>query len=286
MESKRNYTAVGLTVLILAAGLIITGLWLSVGFDRKAYNTYVVYMHESVSGLSEGSLVKFNGVKVGTVSKIALSQFDPQQVKILVKIEEDTPITTSTRATLITQGITGNTFLGLSASSTSFIPLQKTPGEPFPVIPSNPSFMTLLQSTFDEISKGFKQLLSRENTENFKNALGNLQKISATIERNDNNINKTLEELPKILESLKAGVLKFELMAENMSDAGKQVSSTMKAGKASIDKISQQTLPPITLLLQRLDLISANLESVSEQMRQNPSVILRGTTPPKPGPGE
>ncbi|WP_133127506.1 MlaD family protein [Legionella nagasakiensis] len=286
MESKINYTAVGLTVLILTAGLIIAGLWLSIGFERKKYNTYTVYMNESVAGLSEESLVKYNGVKVGQVSNIELSKFDPQRVKISLKIEEGTPITTSTYATLITQGITGTTYLGLSPSSSTFVPLQKTPGEPYPVIPSKPSFFNRLEKNINDISRGFKRILTKENSENLKESLNNLQKISYSIAKNDEHIDKSLQELPKILNELKAGIRKFSAMTEDMSKAGKQFSITMKAGKESIDKISQQTIPPAIILLRRLDLIAANLENVSAQMRQNPAVVIRGSTPPKPGPGE
>ena len=144
MDSQTNYTLVGLAVLILSATLLSAALWLSVGFDRKKYDIYTVYMREAASGLSDDSVVKYNGVKVGVVNKIELNQFDPQQVKIELKIVAGTPITTSTHATLINQGITGTTYLGLSASSPSLFPLQKTPGEPNPVIPYTPSFFSQL----------------------------------------------------------------------------------------------------------------------------------------------
>ena len=75
-------------------------------------------------------------------------------------------------------------------------------------------------------------------------------------------------------------------MSLDMSLASKQVSATMQAGKNTADKLSQQAIPPGVLLLQRLDLIAANLEKVSNQMRQNPAVVIRGNAPPKSGPGE
>lgn len=133
MEAKTNYTIVGLTVVILTAALLASALWLSVGFDQKKYKIYAVYIHEAVSGLSEDSPVKYNGVPVGSVAKIELSQIDPQQVKILLNIEEGTPITTSTTATLISQGITGTTYVGLSASSSELTPLKKFPRNPIPL---------------------------------------------------------------------------------------------------------------------------------------------------------
>ena len=75
-------------------------------------------------------------------------------------------------------------------------------------------------------------------------------------------------------------------MSHDISAAGAQVSDAMRAGRNSIDKISQQAIPPAVILLRRLNLIAANLEQVSAEIRQNPAVIIRGSAPPKPGPGE
>ena len=286
MESKTNYTIVGLIVLILAAGLLSAGLWLSVGFDRKKYEMYTVYMREAASGLSDDSVVKYNGVKVGLVNKIELNQFDPQEVKIELKIEDGTPITSSTHATLINQGITGTTYLGLSATSPSLFPLQKTPGERYPVIPYTPSFFSQLEKNINDVSIGIKRIFDKENARALKKSLLNLQKVSDVIANNDKNLNNSLQDLPQVINELKISVKKFNAMAADMSGAGKQVSVTMQAGKNSIDKISQQAIPPVVLLLQRLDTIATNLEQVSAQVRQNPSVVIRGNTPPKSGPGE
>ena len=60
----------------------------------------------------------------------------------------------------------------------------------------------------------------------------------------------------------------------------------MGSGKNTIDQISQQAVPSATSLLNRLNAIAANLEKVSNEMRQNPSVVIRGSKPPQPGPGE
>jgi phospholipid/cholesterol/gamma-HCH transport system substrate-binding protein len=286
LESKTNYTVVGLAVVILSAGLLAAALWLSIGFDRKKYDIYTIYAGEAVSGLSEDSVVKYNGVKVGLVNKIELNQLDPQQVKIQIKIEEGTPITTSTHATLINQGITGTTYLGLSASSPSPFPLQKIPGEPYPVIPYKPSFLSQLEKNINDVSVGIKRIFDKENARSLKMTLANLQAITDVMAKNNDNFHKSFKNLPELINDLKISAKKFGDMSSNMSTASQQVTTTMKAGKNTIDKISQQTIPPMVVLLRRMDLIAANLEKVSEQMRQNPSVVIRGTTPPKSGPGE
>ncbi len=286
MESKTNYTVVGIGVLVLAIGIVIAAIWLSLGFDHRKYDTYTVYVREAVSGLSDDSIVKYNGVKVGVVSKIELNQVDPQEVRILLKIEQGVPITTSTQATLITQGITGTTYLGLSASTPSLFPLQKTPGEPYPVIPYKPSFLNQLEKNLNNLSIGLKQVFNKKNARYLKDSLKNLETVTDALAENKKAIDQSLKDLPEILSGLKISVRKFNAMAVDLSQAGKNVTTTMRTSRDAVDKLSQQALPPFTLFMQKLDAIAANIERLSVQLRQNPAVIIRGNAPPQSGPGE
>ncbi|MCE0724325.1 MULTISPECIES: MlaD family protein [Legionella] len=286
MEAKTNYTIVGVVVLILLVGLLAAMLWLSVGFNQKKYTTYTVYMHEAASGLTKDAPVKFNGVQVGYVKEIQLNQSDPRQVEILLNIEDGTPVTTSTYATLNSQGITGVTYIGLSASTSDLTPIPQMPGEPFPVIPSKPSVFTQLDSILKKVSEDVgsvsdeaKRIFNEENAKHVRHILTNIDHFSK-------NLAKTSRDFPHMLDELRVGISKFNTMAESLSQAGSSVSKTMGTGKNAIDKISEEALPPVVILLRRLNTISANLEKVSREMRQNPAVVIRGTKPPKPGPGE
>ena len=116
MESNVNYTLVGAFVLVLTLTLIIFITWLSTGFSSKHYKNYLVIMHESVSGLGVNSSVKYNGVNVGTIKKIYLSTDNPDQVRLILQIEEHTPVTQATSAMLNSQGLTGITYLALKGS--------------------------------------------------------------------------------------------------------------------------------------------------------------------------
>ena len=286
MESKTNYTVVGIIVLFLSAAMLSTLLWLSVSFDRKRYNDYIVYMNESVHGLTDNSPVKFNGVKVGMVSSIELDPVNPQKIRLLLKVDEGVLITTSTRATLVTQGITGTTFLGLKATSSTLEPLQKTANEPYPVIPYAVSFFGQVENNVTEISDALKQIIDPENAQLVKQSLVSLQQILKPFANNRNNINAALEALPKAIIELQKSAQEFRVMTKHMTAASEDFSQAMKAGKAGMDQINEQTLPTTTAFLRRLDIIAANLEEVSALMRQNPAVIVRGSVPQPSGPGE
>lgn len=278
MESKTNYTIVGVAVVLLLFGLIITGLWLSEGFDRKSYRYYTVYMEEAVSGLGDDALVKYNGVKVGEVSDITLDK-NPQLVKLILKIEEDTPITASTVAYLIPQGITGTTYLGLTVTSDDLTPLIPTPGEPYPVIPYRPSLLSQVEKAVTDFSKTMNNFLSKENADNFNRILFNFQQISKVIAVNDQALQETLQQMPKLTEDLRKSMVLF-------GEASKQLSTTMTSGEYVFNYISQQTIPPVSSMLRRMDVIAGNFEHISADLRRNPSSLIRRLPPPKKGPGE
>lgn len=300
MEAKANYTVVGLTVVVLTAALITGAIWLSMGFQKKTYHTYAVYMNESVSGLGEESTVRYNGVSVGYVKAIELDKTDPQRVRILLAIEENTPITISTTATLISQGITGVTYVGLSSSSPDLQPLTKLPDEPYPIIPAAPSIFSQLDRALKEvtvninhISKNINQVFTPENLKNLRQTLAHLEKVTDIAVKNEKNLDASfknadimLKNLAQASKDLPQVIKNFNITAKNLSNTGKDISQTMISGKTTFNKINQQALPSAVNVLHNLENITANLEKVSALMRQNPSVIIRGTKPPPAGPGE
>jgi phospholipid/cholesterol/gamma-HCH transport system substrate-binding protein len=215
-------------------------------------------------------------------------------------IESDTPITTSTKATLISQGITGTTYVGLTATSASLQPLKQHSDEEYPIIPAYPSLFNQLDKVLKEVSVNVndvsvqvKKIFDKENAEYIRKTLSNLQTFTDVIAANKKSINHSiantdilLRNLAKVSKDLPRLTQELQTSVTKISHAGDKVSETMTSGKVALDKFAQQTIPPAISLLNRLNDIAANLEKVSNQLRQNPSVIIRGTTAPKPGPGE
>ncbi len=286
MESKSHYTLIGLAVLLLTAGLIVSAIWLSVGFDQKHYDRYLIYVNEPVSGLSDEAPVKYNGVRVGFIEDISLSNTDPQTVKIIVSIAQGVPLSTSTEATLVMQGITGTTYLGLTSNSKAPKPLVKLPNEAYPVIPYKPSFFFQLEKTVNHLTEQFNQVFSPTNTKNISKTLAHLEALTRVFDKDTHSIDQTLQDLPHLVDALEGSAIRVDVMARDVSVASKQFTQTMSAGKNTIDQLSQQTIPALVTLMRRFDSISANLQVLSEQLRQNPAIVIRGSTPPKPGPGE
>ena len=107
---------------------------------------YHTYMKESVTGLNLNAPVRYLGVDVGRVSKIALAPGNVEQVELTLDIERGTPVKVDTVAVLQTQGLIGLAFVNLTAGGRDSPRLQKQPGEEHPVIKAGPSRLTRLDS--------------------------------------------------------------------------------------------------------------------------------------------
>lgn len=264
MEPKVNYFTVGLFVIGLTAAFIAGVLLFSLS-QHKAHNTYVVYMKESVSGLSVQAPVKFNGVDVGYVSDIQLDPLNPQQVVLMLAIEEGTPIDQSTKATLMTQGITGVMFIGLKAGATTAPPLEVQPGQKYPVIASTPSLLRTLSDmladvsgSFKQISAGMEELLSKDNQRALRRTLDNMSTITQT----------------------------FADRSQELDQSIKDFGVALQDSQTALQGFSQQLMPGMVQSLNQLNGILNNVEPFTNNLKNNPSILIRGKAPAAPGPGE
>lgn len=285
MDTKAHYTIVGFIVVLLLAGLIGAIIWMSIGLNRPTYNTFLIYMNVSVVGLNNEAPVKFNGVEVGYVKKMELNPKNPQEVIVDLQIKAGTPITTSTVATLAPQGITGMAYIGLSAKTPN-APLIKVSEEPpFPVIPTEPSLFVQLSSLFKDTSADISQMsnsvqnvLDAQNAANFKQILINLNTITQNIANNTASINETLKNTTVILKNTAAASQQFPMMTQSMKESVENLNE-------ATDLVKQAMIPAVQLL-NHLNTISGNVELFSNDIKQNPAVLLRGKANNNLGPGE
>lgn len=284
MDSKVNYTIVGAFVLVLSALLIFIGFWLSTQGRNKIYDNYLTYARGGVDGLTVKSPIYFNGVRVGYVDDIQLSPSNPQLVKILLKIENDIPVTQSTRATLVPQGITGLVYVGLEAGSPpSNVPIKKMPGYSYPVIRYREPLMAQIGQTLPDITKNiqkvaqsFTQVFNDKNNKSLEDILSNTAKITQNLANNSQKINDSLTALQKVLDNTKAASEHFTTAVSSINQTSLQITKTMKQSQDLVNDIDNQLLPSAYQMMQQLQQVSNNLQDFSSQIAQNPSVILRG----------
>ncbi|MFL5317249.1 MAG: MlaD family protein, partial [Microvirga sp.] len=134
METRANYALIGLFTLgVIAAGFLFV-YWFSGGESGARRQPVRVVFNGSVSGLSKGSVVGFNGLRVGEVTDLRLLPEDPRRVVATIEVDRATPIRTDTRARLEFQGLTGVAQIALVGGEPGSPPLQPGPGQPLPTI--------------------------------------------------------------------------------------------------------------------------------------------------------
>ena len=308
MESKVSFALVGAFVLLLGAALIGGTLWLSSGESlRHSYQTYIVYMTDSVAGLSPDAIVSYRGVEVGRVRKIELAPNNGELVRLMLDIEKGTPIKQDTVATLRTQGLTGIAHVELSGGSPSSPTLTAKPGEQYPVIPSGPSLLTRLDTAVTELldnlnesSSSLNAVLDAENRKAFAQTLANLETVTHTLAQRSQSIDATLsstaramenvaklsDQLSGLVDRVQASAERFDRMSARVSQASSDVVDTVRGAGADVHRFTGETLPETRALIAELRGLSASLRRFSDELEANPALLVQGRPPAKPGPGE
>jgi len=307
MTGKTNYVLVGLFILVLTITLIGGVLWLGSGGVGRAYDEYLVYMQESVSGLSRDNAVKYHGVVVGRVHTISLDPERVTEVRLLLEVDKGIPVREDTVATLETQGLTGLAYINLSGGSADSPLLRARDNEQYAVITSRPSTWGRLDHAVEElatkmisVSTQFELLLSDENQRHISRGLTHLDMLSTALaERSGamagavDDLTATLHharessaELSGLVAQLRDTAQALERMADEIRDTGVTVRQVVTARDRDLQRFTGEALPEAAAMISEARRAAQNLRRFSEQLDRDPGVLLRGKAPRAPGPGE
>ena len=186
METRANYVLIGAFALAGFLGLIGFFLWFArVELDRQF--AYYDVRFESVSGLSRASEVRFAGLPVGTVVDVRLSTQGDDRVVVRLEVAADTPVRTGSVATIEAQGVTGISFVGISAGAPGE-PLLSDEVEGVPEIEAGRSVLQTITEDAPEIlsealevMRTLGELFSAENRDRVEAVLINLEESSGDL---------------------------------------------------------------------------------------------------------
>ena len=290
MEEKVNFAVVGVFVLVMSAGLIGGVLWLSSGKSyRASYDVYQTYTRDSVAGLNLNAPVRYRGVEVGRVRKIALAPNNVEQVQLTLAIEHGTPVKVDTLAVLQIQGLTGLAFVELTGGSRDAPPLGVQNNDEYPVIKSGPSLMTRLDTAITSLltnlnrsSENFNALMDEDNRRAVKHALADLESGLGNAARTMENAARLSDGLPQLAQRMQRSADAFDHMASDLARASASASGTLDGAQ----QFTSETLPEVHQLVMELRDLTNSLRRFSGEVEQNPSALLYGKPAAKRGPGE
>lgn len=303
METKAHYILIGAFTLIIGFGLLLFGLWAAKYSSDRTWQNYKVVFREAVTGLSVGSPVQYNGIAVGSVTRLSLAPDDPRMVIAEVRVESTTPIKTDTRAKLGITSLTGPTVIQLSGGTPGARELREVDRREQPVIQTSPSALQNISDTANRIADRLDQILSDGNIAHINATLANLEKLSGDLGDDRQgvqalllsardaarNLDRTLDttngvmqrldgnlaqKLPPILDKLDATLAKLDSAAGN-ADA------ILGENRAAIGSFSNDGLAQLGPTLSELRGLTRDLRQVSDRLQGNPARYLLGRDAPK-----
>lgn len=234
-NSEVSYLKIGIFMLVglamIVAALLIFGS--NKLFQRTTY--IETYFEESVQGISEGYPVKYRGLQIGYVKKIAFTseiykgtsleqdQEHNRSIYVLLAITSKLLTSMSTnelrdflakeiasglRVKIMPQGITGTTYIELNYVDPKSNPLLKITWKPkYFYMPSTPGMLTRLsdnaQHILNELSAvDFKQVF--DNIDKLTTSLGDVaQKASQVLNKSSGDIDVTLHNFRAASDNLR-----------------------------------------------------------------------------------
>ncbi len=247
METRASYLLVGTFVLAFAAGLVVFVIWLAkFQFDTE-FARYDVRFTGSVTGLGVASPVRYSGVRVGEVIEISLSPDRPEEVRVIIEIESNTPVRSDTVATLEIEGLTGGRYVLLIGKSPEAPPLTAAPGARYPVIASEASTLQQVLEGAPELVQKVDLLLARatdllnpENRISLANSLANIDSFTTMLKDHSGDIGALIQDAGATMENVRKATANLEALAANLNEGADQLVTRVDTTLVSIDGLADE----------------------------------------------
>ncbi|MBS0457003.1 MAG: MCE family protein [Proteobacteria bacterium] len=295
METKANHVLIGAFTLALIAAILLFILWASKYASQGSFKLYDIEFNEneSVTGLSVGGDVQYNGIHVGNVRDMRLDPHDPRRVIARVQVKADTPIKTDTKVQLALQSFaTGVAFVQFSGGSPneplltldnfagikrdadearacSPDLLQQGKSEQIPRLCATETPLTKLLNSSESIATKLTnvlnhvdQLLSVKNVDNVGKIVANVESVTATLAAQKDEIAATLKSARQSVDHLNRTLASAET---TMGTVNTQVTSKLPG---IVDHLNQTMIHLDSLTKNADDYMRANrgaLDSFTNQ---------------------
>lgn len=312
MESEARYTAVGATLLALVIAVVLAVTWLARTGARPDSRYYTIYFErQSLEGLQVGGDVNMRGVKVGRVESYSISTKNINRVRVIIRIDGDTPVSTNTVAVVDRNILTGIARINLGTPGEPGPELSAVQaGETYPVIPEGQSdieqftnAMNRLANTGAAALSSVEQLLNKENRETFGAALANLRDLSGALATRMGRLDDVSDALAKSAvefgKSSREIAAAVERVGAGAQPAFKQAEATMRELARAVRALERETTTLAKRLDHAADTGALEIRATAQEMRataeifaraadrlQDPRAVILGPGAAQLGPGE
>jgi phospholipid/cholesterol/gamma-HCH transport system substrate-binding protein len=235
-------------------------------------------------------------------------------------------VATITGRGLATRGFTGYVYVSLEEGDATGLPLAAPDGSPYPLLASAPARQVNLDTSISELNQSVQSVnallqgtLDPRTVASLQQSLTNLEQVTRTLSANNEklvaiiaNTERASQQVQPLLQAsngaartLQAQVLpqahatlrrldalSVEMDAHvgtilrNTEQASTRIEPLLESGNEAVRSLQTQILPQAQRTLARLDHLSTSMDEAATRVRRNPALVLRGSRPAEPGPGE
>lgn len=216
METRANFALIGALAFAVVLGAFGFVYWVSGPSKTAQLKTYEVVVRGSVEGLTRGSAVQFNGLKVGEVTSLKIDEKDPSLVDLLISIDKTTPVKTDTRARLEQKLLTGVAIVSLVGATPEAPPLVAKTGEAYPRIAAEPSEIRNLVDNIQRLSTRASDVMDKldkliaENSGSLNASIKNVETFTKALADNSDPTGNLIRDSAAFMHSMKPVAEKFD----------------------------------------------------------------------------
>ncbi len=304
METRASHVLIGLFVLsMLGLGFAFV-YWINNSAGGANAQRYHVIFSGSVQGLTEGSAVLFNGIRVGEVDRLAIIPEDTSKVRGLISVKQTTPVRETSRAKVVQQGLAGTVALEITPGAADSPRLQAKADEQYPVIYADVASSKSLLSAAPEALGEARALIRRvndliaANEKAITKTIDNVETFTATLSDHREDIGAIVENTRGVSERVSRMATKLETTIDKFSkyvadDENSVVAEAQQAAQSfrelaeKLDRSLGDRADDLTLSAQRgikqFELfmrdgrrLADSLDRVVRKLEENPQQLLLG----------
>jgi phospholipid/cholesterol/gamma-HCH transport system substrate-binding protein len=320
MERKAHYALIGTFVLVSLAALLAFTAWLSnAQFDKK-FDNYEISFRGGVQGLSEGTEVRFNGLKVGDITELRIDPNDNNSVIVDIQVESNTPIDFESIGRMEPLGLTGLNYIQIiPGGPNSRLIKSSTDKDPFR-LKGEASRIDLLLGSGGTVMESSQAALARINAVmtpeaimDFHEILNNLRVITSNfvdLKVDPEIFNRTMQSIEQassdvslaadavdvaakdfdvlietdvktVLDRSKISMEKLDKTLSAIEVLSKDSNQLITDGRDAINRLSNSGLTDIEETIDSIRRVVLGLESILINFEQNPTAFIVGSSEEK-----
>ena len=270
METRANYLMIGGFILGALAFVFIFVFWIT--NIAGGGNRFQIIFASSVAGLTAGSRVGFNGIKVGEVQSFELDPKDARKIRVVISVQDNTPIREDSLATIKSLGLAGGSAVEISPGSPDSPFLVATEDNPIPTIRAQPiagagifDAAPVALNTANAFIKRLDALIAA-NEQEISDTMKNVDAFTTMLEGKN-------QEIEQAIEDLRSGAADF-----------RAVSTKLDKNLDELTLQAKQGMQDFSAAMQQARRTAATLDRVLKKFEANPTSFILGGSRQQPAP--